>query len=89
MAYSTTPAQKPSHIATVYRGVPVPITPTDNTAIGPFEALYIGGAGNVALVPVGSTTPVTFACIAGQILPQEFQGINATGTTATGLVGLG
>ncbi len=89
MAYSTTPLQKPSHIASIYRGLPVAIVPTDGAAIGPFEGLYVGGAGIVQLVPPSQTTPVAFTVVAGQILPVPFQGINATGTTATLLVGLG
>lgn len=87
-AYSTTPSQKPPTIRRVYRTVSA-ITPTDNSAIGPFEAFVVGVAGNVALVPIGSSSPVTIAAIAGYVYPIEFQGINATGTTATGIVGLG
>jgi hypothetical protein len=68
----------------------VAITPADNTAIGPYQALYVGGAGNVVLIPYNSTTPVTFTGVpAGTILRVHFQGINATSTTATALVGLG
>ncbi len=87
-AYSTTPSQKPPTIRRVYRTVAA-VVPTDASAIGPFEGFVVGVAGNVALVPVGQSTPVTIAAIAGFIYPIEFQGINATGTTATGIVGLG
>jgi hypothetical protein len=36
----------------------VAITPADNAAIGPFEAIYVGGGGDVTLIPANSTTPV-------------------------------
>jgi len=89
MSYSAAPTQIPSKVHECYRQMAA-ITPTDNTAIGPFSALYVGGAGNVAVVPLGQTTAVVFDAVpAGTILPLEFQGINATSTTATNLVGLG
>lgn len=66
------------------------ITPTDNTQIGPFAAIYVGGAGDVTLCPANSTTPVTFKAVpVGTILRVRTQGVNATNTTATNLVGLG
>lgn len=51
--------------------------------------LYVGGAGNVAAVfPDGGV--VTFVGLpAGALLPIELIRVNATGTTATNLVGLG
>lgn len=68
----------------------VAITPTDNTQIGPFAALYVGGFGDVTLCPGNSTTPVVYKAVpAGTILRVRFQGVNATGTSATNLVGLG
>ncbi len=87
--YSTTSLQKFAKIATVYRTA-VAITPTDATAIGPFECLYVGGAGDVALVPLGQSTPVVFKAVpAGTFIPVECQGVNLTSTTATNIVGLG
>lgn len=78
-----------ARIATVYRTAVV-VTPTDGTQVGPFMGLYVGGAGDVALVPTGSVAPVIFKAVpAGTLLPVSFQGINATLTTATNLVGLG
>lgn len=66
------------------------ITPADNAVIGPYMALYVGVAGNVTLCPRNSTTPVLYTALpAGALLRVGFQGVNATGTTATGLVGLG
>ena len=89
MAYSVPGNQQPPKIAEVYQNQ-VAITPADNTAIGPFQAVYVGGAGNITLVPRNSTTPVLYTAVpVGTILRVAFQGINATGTTATALVGLG
>lgn len=65
------------------------ITPADNTAIGPFEAFVVGVGGAVTFIPYNSTTPVQITAVAGFIYPIHIQGVNATGTTATGIVGLG
>lgn len=68
----------------------VAITPTDNTAIGPYAALYIGATGDVTLVPRNSTTAVLFKGVpVGTVLRVATQGVNNTGTTATNIVGLG
>jgi hypothetical protein len=64
------------------------ITPSD-TAPNQGIGLYIGGDGNVALRPEGSTVDVTFTGLkAGTILPVRFNYVRATLTTATGLVRL-
>lgn len=79
--------------ATVYQSAKA-IVPADNTQIGPFDALYVGGAGDVIVCMrngdgAGGVTPVTFKAVpVGTILPISIQGVNATGTTATNLVGL-
>jgi len=89
MSYSQPNQTIPAKLAEVYENVAA-ITPTDNTVVGPYSALYVGGAGNVALCPRNSTTPVIFYAVpAGTVLKVAFQGINATNTTATNLVGLG
>lgn len=81
-------------IATVFQNA-VAITPTDATAIGPFSGLYVGVAGDVTVVMrngdgAGGVTPVLFKAVpAGTILPIAVQGVNATGTTATNILGLG
>lgn len=88
-AYATPATPLQSRIATTFETM-VAITPTDANAIGPFQALYVGGAGDVVVVPRNSTSPVTFKAVpVGTILPISIQGVNATGTTATNLVGLG
>ena len=87
-AYAAPSNQQPPKIAEVYENQ-VAITPADNTAIGPFMALKVGGAGTVVLCPRNSTTTVSYTVVAGELLRVSFQGVNATGTTATALVGLG
>jgi hypothetical protein len=69
------------------------ITPHDSTNIVQpgahrhTDAVYVGGAGVVqAVFPDG--TAVAFTAVAGQILPIGVIRVNATGTTATLLVGL-
>jgi hypothetical protein len=65
------------------------VTP-NNDADLPLRArsLYIGGAGNIALVTVGGSS-ITFNNIpAGFILPVRVARVLATGTTATQIVSL-
>lgn len=89
MAANSVPAQiTVSKIATVYETAAV-ITPTDNTLVGPFAALYVGVAGDITLVPRNSTTAVLFKAVPVGILPFAVQGVNSTGTTATNILGLG
>lgn len=66
------------------------ITPSDSTSFTPYyRGLYVGGAGNVAVLPVGQTATVVFQGIpAGTILPIIVSKVLSTGTTATRIVGL-
>lgn len=52
------------------------------------KALLIGGAGALKLRAVDSPADVTVTVQSGQILPIRARYVRATGTTATGLVGL-
>ncbi len=62
------------------------VTPSD-TAFVDFVGLIVGGAGNVAVTDsLGATT--TIAAVAGQTINARIVQVKATGTTATGLVGL-
>jgi hypothetical protein len=71
----------------------VVITPSD-TAAQSYRAIYVGGAGNVALVPEGQSSAsaesaVTFtAVVLGTILPVSCKKVMNTNTTATLLIGL-
>lgn len=63
------------------------ITPSDSAA-NAFDAIYVGGAGALAVVTQGGQS-VTFAAVpAGSILYVKTQKVLATGTVATSLVGL-
>lgn len=63
------------------------IAPSATTTLN-CRAIYCGGAGNVVVAPSLTGTQVTFAVLAGTILPVELnQGIVAS-ATATGLVAL-
>ncbi len=64
------------------------VTPHDTNA-NAAKALYIGGAGDVAVIPRGRSTAVTFVGVAaGTILPVQVSRVMSTNTTATNIVGL-
>lgn len=66
------------------------VTTSDSTRIS-CRAIYVGGAGNIALSPDGTTAATTFTAVpVGTILPVTLdQGrIMATNTTATLLIAL-
>lgn len=63
------------------------VTPHDTNA-NAFDALYIGGAGAVAVETQGGQT-VTFAGVpVGTVLYIKVKRVLATGTVATNIVGL-
>lgn len=65
------------------------ITPHDTNELEwVTNGIVATGAGNISIVAVGDTTPVTVPIAAGQVLPVRAKIIRATGTTATGIVAL-
>lgn len=69
-----------------YRAVAV--TPSDSTVVAA-RALFIGGAGNVAIVAKSGDTAVTLSGVAaGTILPIAAYQVMSTNTTATLIVAL-
>ncbi len=55
----------------------------------PFRALYVGVAGDVAIVPRDGGTAVVFTGVpAGTVLPVRGVRVDSTNTTATDMVGL-
>ena len=65
----------------------VAITPSDATIIDPpFRGLWVGTAGDVAILHLDGTT-VTYPGASG-IMPVSGTKVLATGTTATGIVGM-
>lgn len=65
------------------------ITPNDGADLPRVtRAIYVGGAGNIALVTAKGTT-LTFVGVAvGQVLSVRASRVNLTNTTATNLIGL-
>lgn len=64
------------------------ITPSDSVP-NICQAIYVGGAGNIALKPLEGGTAVTFTAVpVGTILPVNCYYLMATNTTATLLIGL-
>jgi len=66
----------------------VAIVPHDTVSQGTFRTLYIGGTGAVSLVGLDGVAVVFSAVPAGTQLKVGFTRINATGTTATLMVGI-
>lgn len=68
----------------------ITITPSDTVPLaGGVRAIWVGGAGDVAVVGLGDLTPKTLiGAQAGQVIPVFAKFVYATGTTATNLIGL-
>lgn len=69
----------------------VAVTPNDSTDLTTYaRALYIGGAGNVVLLPAKNAdgATVTLAVVAGAYILINTRRVLSTGTTATGIVAL-
>ena len=66
----------------------VAVTPSDSTILD-CEGFYVGGAGNVAIVPKRGGAAVTLtAPLVGHVYRIACQKINSTNTTATAIVAL-
>ena len=65
------------------------VTPSDTVDIdASSRALYVGGAGNLAVIMVGGETVTLTAVPAGMLLPLRVDRVLAIGTTATAIVAL-
>lgn len=65
------------------------ITPADADIYSGAFYVYVGVAGNVAIVPAGSDAAVTFAGVAaGTVIPCKAKAVFNTGTTASSLIAL-
>lgn len=68
----------------------IAITPNDNADLSVFtRVIYVGVAGNISVIPLAGSTPVTFVGVqAGQLLPIRVKRVRSTGTTASSILGL-
>ena len=66
----------------------VAVTPSDSTDLGVTRALWVGGAGNLAVQFVDTATTITLTGIpAGTLMPIQVSKVMAA-TTATSIVAL-
>jgi hypothetical protein len=66
----------------------VAVTTSDSTVLDCL-AFYVGGAGNVAITPLGGSAAVTLTgCLAGHVYRIAANKIMSTNTTATAIVAL-
>lgn len=93
-AYAIPTELLPARVATMFQFAKA-IVPADNTQIGPFAGFYVGGFGDVTVCArngdgQGGVTVVTLKAVsAGTLIPLGIQGVNATNTNATNIIGLG
>lgn len=68
----------------------VAVTPSDSEDLANVSrALYVGGAGNIAVHMLGDRTTVVFSAVpAGTILPVRVRRVLATNTTATLIINI-
>lgn len=71
-----------------YDGYPVTASDSVDLTNGPTQALFVTGAGNVAVNLAGGGTATLTGLSAGQILDVAVTRVLATGTTATGIFAL-
>lgn len=64
------------------------ITPSDATVFENAVTVHVNTTGDVAVEPWSSTDVLTFTVADGQPVPVVVKRVLATGTTATGLIGL-
>jgi hypothetical protein len=65
------------------------VTPSDTVAFSnAARALYVGTTGDVTLITKGGTTIKFTAVPAGALIPVRCTQVNATGTTASTIVGI-
>lgn len=65
------------------------VTPSDSTILKPTRALWVGGAGDVAITMAGDGSVLTLVGVpAGSILPVQATKVMSTNTSATNIVAL-
>lgn len=81
-------AYNPNKISPAVRDIAVDISGGDQTLSEACRAIYVGGAGNIALRLAGATADSTYAVTAGSTIPISVKIFRQTGTTATGVKAL-
>ena len=72
-----------------FPGGALALTPSDADTFPVPVTVYVGAAGNVAVLPWNGGAAVTFVGLpAGSVLPCRVAGVLSTGTTAASLVGV-
>lgn len=65
------------------------VTTSDSTTYAPTRAVWVGGAGNLAVVMVDQSAAITLTGVAaGTLLPISVTKIMSTNTTATNITAL-
>ena len=65
------------------------ITPSDTeNFVKTTRSIFVGGGGNLSVLAADGSTAVLAGVPAGSVLPIAVRRVNASGTSATGLVGL-
>lgn len=64
------------------------VTPADGTVFTVPSVIYVGGGGNVSVVPWDPLTPgpITYIIPDGGVVPVAVRTVRSTGTTATSMV---
>ena len=66
----------------------VAITPSDSATFAQTRAIYVGGAGNIAVTMADGTSVTLNALAVGVVHLFSVKQIKATGTTATNIIAL-
>lgn len=66
-----------------------PVTASDSTVLETTRAIWVGGAGDLAVIFEDDTTAVTLSGVpAGTLLPFSVKKVMSTNTTATNIVAI-
>lgn len=80
-------AGRSKDVAAAYKGVAV--TASDATILPQTRGLWVGGAGDIAVIFAGDSAAVTITgVVAGTLLPFQVTKVMSTNTTATAITAL-
>jgi len=76
-----------SQLLPAFPGMAVAYTPSDDDTFDAPVTVYVGGAGDVEIIPANGSAAVVFAGLsAGQVVPCRAKAVLAANTTATDIV---